>query len=124
VKRFIAWTTLITAVATGAVAAGEARDVVQIRLRGHFFAEPATVQITVAVEPAADQRLLKIAATGDQYYRESELELLGERDKRLHAVEFKNLPAGAYVLVAEVRSDDAVLGKATQGLVVTRTGGR
>jgi hypothetical protein len=114
----------MTALATGAVVAGEARDVVQIRLRGHYFVEPATVQITVAVEPAADQRLLKIAAAGDQYYRESELELLGDRDKRLHTVEFKNLPAGAYVLVAEVLSDDALLGKATQGLVVTSTGGR
>jgi hypothetical protein len=106
------------------VAIGNAEEVVQIRLRGHYFAEPATVQITVAVEPAADHRVLRIAADGERYFRASELALEGEKGKRLHSVEFKNLPAGAYVLVAEVHSTDSVLGKATQQLVVTSSGGR
>jgi hypothetical protein len=124
VKRLIAWTATITALVTLAVVSGDAREVVQIRLRGHFFAEPATVQITVAIEPAADHRLLRIAAAGEQYYRESELTLQGEKDKRLHNLEFKNLPAGTYTLVAEVLSADELLAKATQDLVVTSSGGR
>jgi len=101
-----------------------AGELVEIRLRGRFFSEPATVHITVAIEPAADQRILRIAADGERYYRASEVPLDGEKDKRLHTVEFKNLPAGAYMLVAEVLSADALLGKATQELVVTSTGGR
>ena len=124
VKRLIAWTTLITALITTAAVSGDAREVVQIRLRGHFFAEPATVQITVAIVPDAQHRLLRIAAAGEQYYRESELTLEGEKDKRLHTVEFKNLPAGAYTLVAEVRSREELLAKATQDLIVTSMGGR
>ena len=122
-KRLIAWT-LVTALIITAAVSGNAKEVVQIHLRGHFFDEPATVQITVAIEPAADHRLLRIAAAGDEYYRESELTLRGDKDKRLHTVEFKNLPAGAYTLVAEVLSDEELLAKATQDLVVTSTGGR
>ena len=123
-KRFIAWTTLTLAVVTSAVVAGDAAELVEIRLRGHFFAEPATVRITVAVEPAANHRLLRIAASGETYYRASDLTLEGENGKRLHMLEFKNLPAGQYVLVAEVHSGSELLGTATQQLVVTKSGGR
>ena len=122
--RIIAWTTLTIAMLASLIAIGNAGEVVQIRLRGHFFAEPATVQITVAVEPAAEHRVLRVAADGERYYRASELALEGEKGKRLHTVEFKNLPAGAYMLVAEVLSTEELLGKATQQLVVTSVGGR
>jgi hypothetical protein len=124
VTRILAWTTLTITLVTGAVVAGDAREVVQIRLQGRFFAEPATVRITVAVEPDANNRRLRIAADADTYYRESEVTLEGEKDKRLHTLEFRSLPAGAYMLTAEVLSTDAVLGKATQELVVTSSGGR
>jgi hypothetical protein len=108
------------------VAAGVASsaDVVQIRLRGHFFAEPATVQITVAIEPAAQHRILRIAADGERYYRASEVTLDGENGQRLHSVVFKNLPAGSYTLIAEVLSSEELLARATQELRVTSSGGR
>ena len=122
-KRFIAWTALTTAIIAGGIAI-HASDVVQIRLRGHFFAEPATVQITVAIEPAQNHRVLRVAADGERYFRASELTLEGENGKRLHSVEFRNLPAGNYMLVAEVHSSSEILGKATQQLVVTSSGGR
>jgi hypothetical protein len=35
-------------------------------------------------------------------FRASELELEGANEKRLHSVEFKNLPAGNYILRAAV----------------------
>lgn len=123
-KRLIVGTILTLALVTTAGVASNAREVVEIRLRGYFFSEPATVQITVAVEPAAGNRLLRIAADGPSYYRASELTLEGDKDKRLHTIEFKNLPAGSYLLAAEVLSRDAVLGRATQELVVTSSGGR
>lgn len=103
---------------------GDAADVVQIHLRGHYYAEPATVRITVAVEPDAENRMLRIEADGDTYYRASELTLIGEADKRMHVVEFKNLPAGNYMLRAEVLSEAAVRGQATHELTVTGSGGR
>jgi hypothetical protein len=123
VTRVICWTTLTLTLIAGGIAT-QASEVVQIRLRGHFFAEPATVQITVAVEPAAAHRVLRIAADGERYFRASELALEGEKGKRLHTVEFKNLPAGNYMLFAEVLSNSELLAKASQQLVVTSSGGR
>ena len=123
-RRIIAWTSLTAALVTTAAVAGDAGEVVEIRLRGHYFSEPATVQITVAIEPAKDHRSLVIEADGERYFRSSELTLSGENYKRLHSIEFKNLPAGAYILRAEVHSSEDVLATATQDLVVTGVGGR
>jgi hypothetical protein len=122
VRRTIIWSTALVLVA--ATVAGSAREVIEIRLRGHYFAEPATVQITVAVEPAANHRALVVEADGEHYFRSSALALEGENEKRLHTVEFKNLPAGSYTLRAQLRSVDEILATATQGLVVTGVGGR
>jgi len=124
VRRIIAWTSLTAALITTAAVAGDAGEVVEIRLRGHYFSEPASVRITVAIEPAKNQRALVIEADGERYFRSSELTLSGDADKRLHSVEFKNLPAGAYTLRAQVRSSQDVLGTATQDLVVTGLGGK
>lgn len=123
-KRTIASFALAFGLAAAVAAPGAANDVVEIRLRGHYFAEPATVRITVAVEPAADHRALVIEADGERYFRSSALTLNGENEKRLHMVEFKNLPAGAYTLRAQVRSTEDVLATATQEVVVTGMGGR
>lgn len=114
---------VLTALFAGAGAIlGDARDVVEIRLHGRYFVEPATVHIIVAVEPNAENRVLRIEADGDSMYRSSELTLSGIDEKRLHSVEFRNLPAGHYALRAEVRSTNDVRGSASQDLVVTGSG--
>ena len=95
-----------------------AQDVVEIRLRGRYFSEPATVRITVAVEPHERNRTLVIQADGDRLFRSSEMELAGENGKRLHTFEFKNLPAGYYTIRAEVHSSARVRGAAEEMLVV------
>ena len=115
---------ILAATIVSLAAIGSARETVEIRLRGHYYSEPATVQITVMVEPAAANRALVVEADGERYYRSSALTLEGEAEKRLHSVEFKNLPAGNYTLRAQVRSVDDVLAMATQDLVVTGVGGR
>ena len=123
-KRVISWTMLTALLATTAAVAGNAGEVVTIRLRGHYFSEPATVQITVAVEPAENHRALVIEADSDHYFRSSAIMLSGETDKRIHSVEFKSLPAGSYTLRAQVRSAAEVLATATEDLVVTGVGER
>jgi hypothetical protein len=55
-------------------------------------------------------------------YRASEITLSGADEKRLHALAFKNLTAGHYVLRAEVRSASGVRGMATRKVVVTGVG--
>jgi hypothetical protein len=103
---------LATAMSVGA------REIVEIRLLGRYYAEPATVEIVIAVEPDQANRTLRIEADGDRMYRSSEVALEGQTDKRLHTVEFKNLPAGDYELRAEVLSTSGVRGMATQELIV------
>lgn len=123
-RRTLIWSIATALIVTVAAVSSPARQLVEIRLRGHYYAEPATVQITVAVEPAANHRALVVEADSPQYFRSSALPLDGESEKRLHTVEFKNLPAGAYTLRAELRSLDEILATATQDLVVTGTGGK
>ncbi len=84
----------------------------------------ATVQITVAVEPDAKNRSLRIEADGERLFRASQLSLDGATEKRIHAVEFKNLPAGNYILRAEVLGAENVRGMAEQELVVSGSGQR
>jgi len=123
-RRTIAWTCLTGLLALAGATHGDARDVVEIRLHGRYFIEPATVRILVAVEPDAENRALLIEADGDQMYRSSELTLTGASEKRLHNIEFRNLPAGNYTLRAQVRSSNDIRGQASQDLIVTGSGGQ
>ena len=123
-RRTIVWSFLTALLATTAAIPGDARDVVEIRLYGRYYIEPATVRILVAVEPDADNRALLIEADGEAMYRSSELTLNGATEKRLHSVEFRNLAAGQYLLRAEVRSNTNVRGSASDALVVTGSGMR
>ena len=76
-------TTILTAVllALGAIIAvrSPAKEIVEIRVRGHYYAAPATVPIVVAVEPGEQNRVLLVEADAEEYYRSSEIELDGER---------------------------------------------
>ena len=96
-----------------------AKEIVEIKVHGYYFAAPATVPITVAVEPGEKNRILVVEVDSEDYFRSSGVELDGDKEKRLHSVEFKSLPAGEYTLRAEVRSKTEVLGTAHGGLVVT-----
>ncbi len=123
-RRLLAFAIFTAALITTAGQPGHAKEVVEILLRGHYFVEPATVQITVAVEPDAKNRALRIEADGERLFRASQLSLEGANEKRMHAVEFKNLPAGNYVLRAEVLGVSDVRGKVEQELIVSGSGQR
>ena len=118
VARIVLTTLLVSA---GAIA-GDAGDVVEIRVRDHYFSAPATVRILVAVEPNADNRTLRIEADSQDLFRSSEFALSGADEKRLHTVEFQSLPAGHYTLRAEVRSARGVRGMDAQDVTVTGSG--
>lgn len=101
---------------------GDANDIVEIRLRGRYYAEPATVQVTVAVEPDAVNRALRVEADSERMFRSSEIVLSGAGEKRIHTLEFKNLPAGEYTLSAQVFSRNEMRAVATQQLTVSGGG--
>ena len=107
-----------TALVLGSIGAS-AHQPIEIRLLGRYYMEPATVQVTVAIEPDANNRVLHIEADGEQMFRSSDVTLAGDTDKRLHTIQFKNLAAGSYTLRAEVlSSSEDVIAMAEQELVV------
>jgi len=116
-RRVILGAVSAAALFVGPAALG-AQDVVELRIRGRYYSDPATVRITVAVEPNADNRLLRIEADGDRLYRSSEVPLEGENGQKVYTLEFRNLPAGNYTIRAAVLSRAAVRGAAEQFLVV------
>lgn len=105
---------------TGSV--GSAKDNVEIRLTGRFFAEPATVQLVIAVEPNTENRTLRVEADGDNMFCATEIQLAGAREQRLHTVSFKNLSAGGYTLRAQVLSNSTVRSQAEQEIMVAGDG--
>lgn len=121
--RFIALSFLGLILVGGAGSiVGDANDIVEIRLRGRYYAEPATVQITIAVEPDAVNRALRVEAESERMFRSSEITLEGANEKRIHTLEFKNLPAGEYTLSAAVFARGEVRAVATQALTVSGGG--
>ena len=76
-RRLIAFAVFALVLVTTGTRAGHAKEVVEILLRGHYYVEPATVQITVAVEPDEKNRALRIEADGERLFRASELSLEG-----------------------------------------------
>lgn len=111
----------VALVVLGALSAPQspAKEVVEIKMRGYFYVAPATVPITVAVEPGTENRMLIVEVDSEDYFRSSGVELDGEKEKRLHSVEFRSLPAGHYTLRAQVLSKRDVLGTASGELIVT-----
>jgi hypothetical protein len=122
VACWIRWTALTASLVALAGAAGSARDNVEIRLSGHYFAEPATVQMIIAVEPSAENRTLRVEADGDNMFCSTEVQLAGDKEQRLHTIQFKNLAAGGYTLRAQVLSTSSVRSQATQEIMVTGDG--
>ena len=123
--RAIVWMFgLLFVLTTGARTPGTAASVVDIKLRGAYFSEPATVQLTVAVERNDANRTLSIEADGEGMYAASEISLNGANEKRLHQVMFKSLSAGNYTLRAYVRSSTGVRGVATREIAVIGVGPR
>lgn len=116
-RRVVAFVAIFITVGAGTPALG-GEDVVELRVRGRYYSEPATVRVTVSVQPDSENRTLVIQADGDRLFRSSHVALDGENGRRIHTVEFKNLPAGQYVLRAEVRSSAEIRGVAEELLVV------
>ncbi len=79
---------------------------------------PATIHIRVTVEPVADQRVLRVDAIGEDYQRGSELPLAGLDGPRTSFLDYRDIPAGHYELVAKVATSSRVVATASQSFLV------
>ena len=64
-KRFAGFTVVILALTALSSPRLPAKEIVEIRIHGHFWRAPATVPITIAVEPGTNNRALIIEADSD-----------------------------------------------------------
>ena len=117
--RFIRCTALIASILAFAGITSSAKDNVQIRISGRYYSAPATVQMVVAVEPDSQNRTLRVEADGDNMYTSTEMPLAGDREQRLHTIQFKDLSSGEYTLRAQVLSNSDVRSQAEQHIMVT-----
>ena len=85
-RRTIAWIVVPVLLDRPRARAGDAREVVEIRLHGHYFTEPATVRFIVAVEPDAETARCASRPTATEMFRASEVSLDGASEKRLHTL--------------------------------------
>ena len=117
--RFTRWIALITSLVALAGITSSAKDDVEIRISGRYFSAPATVQMIIAIEPDAQNRTLRVEADGDNMYTSTEMQLAGDREQRLHTIQFKDLAAGEYTLRAQVLSTSDVRSQTEQHIMVT-----
>jgi hypothetical protein len=116
VIRFILGTAIVAS--TTAVAGSRAEESVRIQIPGRYYSEPASVNIMVAVQPNQQNRLLRVEADGDNFFRSSDIELNGEEGGKYHTMWFKNLPAGQYTVRATVLSGSGEVAQAQAPLLV------
>ena len=119
VARIIRLTALSAFIVAVAGIGTTAKDNVSIRISGHYYAAPATVQMVIAVEPDAQNRTLRVEADGDNMYTSTEMQLAGDREQRLHTIQFKDLSAGEYTLRAQVLSTSDVRSQDEQRIMVS-----
>jgi hypothetical protein len=85
--------------------AAEQSSGVTLRVYPRQAFAPATVQVTVLIEPDAHIRHLVVEAESGMFYRRTDQEL-GTNDARLHVFRWRNLPEGDYMVTATVTFDE------------------
>jgi hypothetical protein len=73
-------------------------DPLDVRISPRVAHAPATVQITVAIEPESSNRYAVIEAEGELFSRSSMIQLEGAESPRIHDIQYRGLPAGHYVV--------------------------
>jgi hypothetical protein len=91
---------------------------VEIECRQRISREPATIRVRVRVEPRAEHRALFVSADSGSFYRSSAFQLEGERAAATHWIEWRDLPAGDYELLAQVSSATRVVARAKTTITV------
>lgn len=90
---------LLALAATPQVAANEPLKIAVSPV--HSFA-PSLMRIRVRVEPNTDNRMLQITVDSDNFYRQSDVQLEGDKSAAMTQMELRNLPGGEYDVKAVV----------------------
>ena len=100
-----------------------AETALSLRVTPRMAAAPATVSITVTVEPNERNRVLVIEDDSDVYYRSSQVQLEGKNAARTHQLIFRELPPGEHLVRASVHGTDGFQTVVWTTVTVVRTPG-
>lgn len=92
---------LVSSLATTASADDPERPL-HVRVSPAMAHAPADVYIYVSVARRPDNRLLRVSAESDDFFRSSETQLDGDHSARVTVVRFRELPPGDYEIRAEL----------------------
>jgi hypothetical protein len=92
---------LVSSLATTASADDPERPL-HVRISPTMAHAPADLYIYVSVARRPDNRLLRVSAESDDFFRSSETQLDGEYSARVTVVKFRELPPGDYQIRAEL----------------------
>jgi hypothetical protein len=102
-SRFIA-AAVVSLVAAGGTAAGgtdaapsSSRPALLQLLPRNVFG-PADVEALVRVPRHPENRRLRVVIDSERYYRSTEIQLDGDESPEMHAVRWRSVPPGAYVV--------------------------
>ena len=80
----------------------DASQQVRVRVSPQISMAPADVIVYVTVERSADNRMLRVSAQSEDFFRSSEVPLEGEGSARISILRFRELPSGEYDVTADV----------------------
>jgi hypothetical protein len=82
----------------------QAEDRLSVTVSPNVGFSPMDVRIKVRIEPNGENRALEIVAESPEFFRSSEQPLNGVAAPRVTAIEFRNLPAGDYLVTTTLRA--------------------
>ena len=71
-----------------------------VRVSPRTAMAPAAVRVEVAIEADDDNRMLRVVAESDDFYRASEVQIDGATGPRVRWIDFRHLPSGTYEVSA------------------------
>jgi hypothetical protein len=98
-------TGLVVWCAAGALRAS-ATSALEVKVNPSVSFAPSHVKIVVSVTPDPDNRRLTVEAESVDFYRSSEVTLNGTEAALTHSIEWRELPAGEYRVVAHLHGSD------------------
>ena len=83
--------------------AANAGERLSVRVSPALAHAPADIIVYVTLERSAENRLLRVSAESDDFFRSSEVTLDGEGSARVMILHFLQLPPGTYDVTVDVK---------------------
>jgi hypothetical protein len=101
-RKALALAAIILLGSLGAEASDDAERPLHVRVSPALAHAPADLFIYVSVARRSDNRILRVTAESEDFFRSSETQLDGEYSARVTVVRFRELPPGGYEIRAEL----------------------